>query len=246
MPRARQQKPLYQRGQYRLIEREGRNYEIVWYDPAAKRERSRSTGTRDVRAAKEELDAFYLERERGHSLCPTCRRPWDDNRRFMLVQSMVDYATARQGRASHDAILASLKHVHAFLEKTGQTGIACEDIDQDWIEAFEEWAIEVPVAIPTKADQPQRYRDRAASTVNNSVLYLAAAINFSHGRRDTLHAAAFRPKQPDEVNRTPTYRADIDTLSAMFEYALRYPEKRRTLLNFLRLGITLIRPEHAL
>lgn len=246
MPRAKHGKPLYQRGQYRLIERPGRNHEIVWYDPTAKRERSRSAGSRDLRIAKDALDRLYLQRERGQAVCETCGRPWEDNRRFMLVQSMIDYDTARQGRASYDAIHAGLKHVHRYLEATGQTAIACEDIDQDWIEGFEEWAMEVPVAVPTKSGEPQRYRDRAPATVNNSVLFLAAAVNFSHKRRDTLFAAGFKPRQPEEVNRTPTYRVGLDKIAEMFDYALRYPVKRRTLLNFLRLSITLVRPEHAL
>ena len=88
-------------------------------------------------------------------------------------------------------------------------------------------------------------RDRAPGTVNNSVLQLAAAVNFSHKRKDTLFPAAFRPKRPEEVNRTPTYRASIPMLAKMFEYAM--VPRREALLNFLRAGIvTLIRPEHSL
>lgn len=242
MPRQKSAKPLYQRGAYTLIKRPGRaNHDIVWYDASARRQRSRSTGSGDMGQSKEALDRLYLQRERGQAVCPTCSRPWEDQRRFLLVQSMMDYDTARQPKPSHDAIRASLGHVHGYLESTGQTGIACEAVDQDWIESFWEWASEVPVISPNGSE-----RERAPATVNNSVLYLAAAVNFSHRRRDTLYPASFKPRKPEDVNRTPTYRVGIEGLAEMFTYALRYPEKRKALLNFLRASVvTLIRPEHA-
>lgn len=242
MPRPKSTKPLYQRGKYQLVKRGDRaNYDIIWYDPAAGRQRSRSTGSGEMGQSKEALDHLYLQRERGQAVCPTCNRPWEEQRRFLLVQSMMDYDTARRTRPSYGAITASLGHVHAYLEATGQPDVACEDIDQDWIAGFEEWAIEVPVIGPSGIQ-----RERAPATVNNSVLYLAAALNFSHRRKDTLFPAAFKPRQPGDVNRTPTYRADLPTIARMFDYALRYPEKRRSLLNFLRISVaTLIRPEHA-
>lgn len=242
MPRSKSAKPLYQRGQYELIKRLDRaNYDIIWYDPTAGRQRSRSTGSGDLGQAKEALDRLYLQRERGQAVCPTCNRPWEDQRRFLLVQAMIDYDTARRSRPSYPAINASLGHVHSYLETTAQTGVACEDIDQDWIESFEEWAREVPVISPAGHE-----RERAPATVNNSVLYLAAAVNFSHGRKDTLFPAAFKPRKPEEVNRTPTFRVGADKLAEMFDYSLLYPVKRRSLLNFLRASVvTLIRPEHA-
>lgn len=242
MPRPKSAKPLYTRGPYELHRRAGReNLEIVWYDASARRQRSRSAGSGDVREAKEALDRLYLQRERGQSVCPTCNRPWEDQRSFLLVQSMMDYSASRQSRPSHPAILASLGHVHAYLEATGQTAIGCEGVDREWIEAFWEWAMDVPVISPAGHE-----RERAPATVNNSVLYLAAAVNFSHRRRDTLYPAAFKAKKPEDVNRTPTYRVGVGGLARMFGYAMKYPEKRRALLNFLRASVvTLIRPEHA-
>src|SRR5690349_14207522 len=134
MPRTRSAKPLYQRGPYELVKRADRaNHDIVWYDAAAGRQRSRSTGSGDLGESKEALDRLYLQRERGQAVCPTCNRPWEDQRRFLLVQSMIDYDTARRSRPSYPAINASLGHVHAYLAATAQTGVACEDIDRDWI-----------------------------------------------------------------------------------------------------------------
>lgn len=242
MPSPRSTDPVYVRGPYRLIKRPDRtNYDIVWYDAAAGRDRSRSTGERDLGPAKDELDAHYLAREKGQAVCPTCHRPWDDKRRFFVIQSMLDYDLARRSKPSYDAIKARLGHIHAYLAETGQTALACEDIDPEWIENFWDWAIEIPVLRPTG-----ELHERAPGTVNNSVLQLAAAINYSHQRKDTLFPAAFKAKQPNEVNRTPTYRSDIAELARMFDYALRYPEKRKNLLHFLRISVaTLVRPEHA-
>lgn len=242
MPRSRPSKSLYQRGRYQLHKRPDRaNYDIIWYDAAAGRQRGRSAGTGDLDAAKEALDRLYLQSERGQAVCPTCNRPWDEKRRFALVQAMMDYDLSRQGRPSYPAIHASLGHVHAYLEETGQTRIACEDVSQDWIERFEAWARKVPVVSPAG-----NFRARAAATVNNAVIYLAAAINAAHARRDTLFPAAFKPRAAETVNRTPEYRAGVAEIAAMFAYGLEYPVKRLALLNFLRISVvTLIRPEHA-
>lgn len=242
MPRSRPAKPLYQRGRYELHKRPDRsNYDIIWYDAAAGRQRSRSAGTGALDTAKEALDRLYLQQERGQAVCPTCNRPWDEKRRFALVQAMMDYDLSRQGRRSYPSIHASLGHIHAYLEATGQTRIACEDVNQDWIDRFESWARDIPVISPAG-----NVRTRAAATVNNAVIYLAAAVNAAHARRDTLFPAAFKPRPAETVNVTPTYRADVAEIAAMFAYALEYPVKRLALLNFLRLSVvTLIRPEHA-
>lgn len=242
MPRSKPSKPLYQRGPYELHRREGRtNLEILWYDTDAQRQRSRSTGCADVGQAKTELDKLYLERESGQAVCPTCHRPWDEKRRFLLVQSMIDYDTEKRDLPSYPAIHASLGHVHAYLAEKNLTGVSTDEITPKWIADFEKWALKVPVVGPSG-----KLRARAPATVNNSVLYLAAAINASKGRQDILHEAAFKPRKPKDVNRTPTYRGDIDALAAMFAYALEYPLKRRSLLNFLRISVvTLIRPQHA-
>lgn len=242
MPSPRSTEPVYVRGAYRLIKRPDRtNYDILWYDRAAGRDRSRSAGSGDLREAKDALDRFYLQREKGEAVCPTCGRPWEEKRGFLVTQAMVNYDLLKRSAPSYDAINARLAHVHAYIEETGQTALACADVDVEWIDAFWEWAIEIPVLRPSGEE-----RERAPGTVNNSVIQLAAAINLAHRRRDALYPAAFRAKKPQDVNRTPTYRSDIKELAAMFAYALRYREKRKNLLHFLRASVaTLIRPEHA-
>jgi hypothetical protein len=49
---------------------------------------------------------------------------------------------------------------------------------------------------------------------------LAAAINAAFKRKDSLFPAGFTAKKPSEVSRTPSYRADVKTLAAMFRYCV--------------------------
>lgn len=89
---------------------------------------------------------------------------------------------------------------------------------------------------------------------------LAAVVNFAHSRRDTLYSAAFSPKPPSAVDNTPSYRAGINELAAMFRYCLRPERKpedtdkvyanriaqRDSLLRFLRISVaTWCRPDAA-
>jgi len=74
---------------------------------------------------------------------------------------------------------------------------------------------EVPIVSPTGVK-----RERCPGTVEPCVRQLAAVINYAYGRKDTLFPAAFAAKKPEEVSRTPVYRADVKTLAAMFRYCI--------------------------
>lgn len=260
MPKA-DNEGLYSRGKYRLEWDKRRDgslrssfLQIVWYDAEAGRNRSRSTGESEMRAAEEALDAFYLQRERGAAICPTCKRPLDGAGGHLVVTAIADYLAARDARPSISSIKPRLGHVLAWLEETGQNDLACEDVDEDAIEAFREWAIEVPIVEPVSGNS----RVRSPSTVEASVRQLAATVNFAHKRRDTLYPAAFAPKPPSAVDNTPTYRAGVKELAAMFRYCLRPERKpedtdktyarriahRASLLRFLQLSVaTWARPD---
>lgn len=213
---------LYSRGKYRLAyDRKADGslrspfLQIVWYEPAAGRVRQRSTGTEDVEQAENELDALYLKRERGASVCAACGQPLRQGARHLVTTAIADYLVARESRTSFDAMRARLGHVTAYLTETDMLDAACEDVDEDWIEDFREWAIEVPIVSPTG-----KTRERAPGTVEASVRQLAAAINFAHDRKDSLFPAGFAAKSPAEVSRTPAYRADIAMLAKLFRYCV--------------------------
>lgn len=253
---------LYSRGKYRLAYDRRRDgslrtpfLQIVWYDAAARRNRSRSTGTADIAQAENELDALYLKNERGQAVCSTCGQPLRIGARHLLTDTIADYLVAREGRASISSIRPRLAHVTTFLEDTGRLSTACEDVDEDWIDTFRDWAMEVPIVSPTGQE-----RERSPGTVEASVRQLAAAINFAYGRKDTLFPAAFAAKKPEEVSRTPVYRADVKTLAAMFRYCVapeakegdgpdaveRRQRQREQLHRFLQISVaTWARPDAA-
>jgi hypothetical protein len=83
-------------------------------------------------------------------------------------------------------------------------------------------------------------RKRSLSTIENSVIQLAAAINACSG------PLLFKPVQTKELNNTPTHRLSMEQLADAFRYAtdLRFPVKRDGLHRFLMLSVaTAARPD---
>jgi len=137
------------------------------------------------------------------------RRPTPADRRNR------DYLVACGGARQHrlDSSAARARHCPSGRDRPARDRVSrcCEH----WIDSFREWAIEVPIVAPKGA-----VRARAPGTVEASVRQLAAVINYAHNRKDTLFAAAFSAKSPDEVSRTPVHRADLQILAAMFRYCV--------------------------
>lgn len=253
---------LYTRGKYRLAYDRRTDgslrspyLQIVWYDAAARRNRSRSTGTEDIQQAESELDALYLKRERGQAVCAACGQTLRAGARHLLTAAIADYLVAREGRSSINAIRPRLAHVTAYLTETDRLATACEDVDDDWINGFREWVAARPIVSTAGVE-----RERSPGTIEASVRQLAAAVNFAHARKDTLFPAGFTAKAPEEVSRTPAYRADVKTLAAMFRYCVapareaddtdktidRKIRERDQLLRFLRISVaTWARPDAA-
>lgn len=232
MPSTKRTKPLYQRGDFKLYRREGRpNLEIVWYDPVRKRERSTSAGTADVGQGRLALDRKFLE-SAGARHCPTCGREWHGGESPLLAAVIADYLVLGAGKAGAKSARGRLGHVIAYLEDRPDT--RCADVDAHWIEGFRRWLLERPVLSPTG----KLMRPRSIGAVEGCVLQLAAAINATPGQ-----TAQFQAAQPRTVAKSPTYRADVKTLAAMFRYALAEPH-RANLLRYLRMAVaTWARPD---
>jgi hypothetical protein len=249
MPATKRPKPIYQRGDFRLYARAGRNHEIVWYDEAGKRERSISAGTVDDEAASKKLDQEYRARTKGEKFCPTCgERIKRDG--VYVTAAIADYLEVKAGKPSIDAMTTRLGHVLTYLVESGQATAKCAQIDENWVQVFRDWMAPRPIVSSKGAE-----RTRAVSTVENSVLQLAAAINESGGVE-----AQFKAMQPKEVNETPTHREDVPGLTRMFRYCLypagptarspkeieRRKRERSRLLSFLRISVaTMARPDAA-
>jgi hypothetical protein len=246
MPTSKRKKPLYARGNYRLQRRAGRNaLEIIWYDSARKRERSASAGTEDVEQGRAALDRLFLEHTGGQTFCPTCGQRRQTAGVFVTA-AIADYLILVAERASIEAIRARLTYVLNYLVKTDQRMLICESVDDDWVAKFRKWLAKVTIVSPTG-----KMRKRSLSTIENSVLQLAAAINKCGGI-----VARFKAQQPKEVNRTPQHRSGVEQLAAMFRYCVapdvgkqpveRARHDRTNLLAFLQISIaTLARPDAA-
>lgn len=228
MPRTRRPKPLYRRGRFALYAREGRNHEIVWYDEGRKRERSSSAGTVDLEEGKIALDRLYLA-SLG-TVCPTCWRPIEadhDEPRPLVASIIADYLTAHgSGQSSADAIGARLDHVLRYIGQFEDPAVYPEQVTELWIARFREWL----AADPYYVGKAREERFRSPATIENSVIQLQAALNWRKA------PVLFKPTPLKELSRTPEYRADVETLAAMFRYAMKSP-RRASLLAFLRHSI---------
>ena len=233
MPKTRREKPIYQRGSFRLFPRAGRNHEIIWYD--GKRERSRSAGTTDLEEGKLALDNLYVQQHGGVPCCPTCKRPLDQ--RGAPVGVLV--ANYLETKPAGDAVHPRLAHVVDYLEATGRAEDPAESIDEQWVQSFRQWM------------NARQDRIRAPGTIENSLIQLAAALRLGGVN------PAFRPIPTTEVNRSPEYRATIAMMARMFRYCLepgarsakeieRRRRERENLLRFLRASVaTWARPDAA-
>jgi hypothetical protein len=218
MPRAKRQAPLYQRGPYTLDwdrSRDGSlrspNLAVFWYDDERRGNRSASTGTADLQAAKAWLDAFYLERTGGCRVCPACNRQFDHTGSLLVLDAITNYQLLHgDNQESSEAIRSRLAHVVAYVATLRDPRVTCDQVDERWISAFRRWAEKQPIVSPTG-----KVRARSLSTVENSVLQLAAAIRFAK------LMPAFKPRPVKELNNSPQYRSEIDELAAMFRFCVR-------------------------
>lgn len=244
MPRTKRPKPLYQRGNYRLDRRPDRPGLIITrYDPVKKRERVTSAGTSDPEVAQRVLDTLFLEEGGGGgAVCPTCGQPVQGGQGLPVTQVINDYLLAHaEKRTSSDAIGYRLAHVVDYLETLHHIPTT-DQIDGAWVSKFRVWLEKRPIVTPKG-----REKKRSLSTIENSVLQLAAAINWAFSRGDILKPAQFKALQPKDVNRTPTLRAGVPLLIQMFEYASDPVwTRRKYLLRYLQIAVaTWARPDAA-
>lgn len=181
----------------------------------------------------EALDRLYLESQ-GHKICPTCGQHVAQDIQ-LVTAAIADYLVLAVAKPSYGAIANRLGHVVNFVSQENPE-MRCSTVDEPMIAKFRNWMA--------------RQGDYALSTVEASVAQLAAAI-----RATQPVAPRFKPLPLLDLNKSPKYRASIETLAAMFRYALtdtrndkqrengrRMP--RESLLRFIRASVaTLARPD---
>jgi hypothetical protein len=234
VPRRAKAKGIYQRGPYWLDwdkradgSLRSPNLAIFWYDAERGKNRSRSTGTPDDAGGRLALDAYYLERTQGSAFCPTCGQRRHAKGRLTVADALADYLAANHARVEAlKSIRPRLNHVLDYLDSLDRDAF-CDEVNDTWVENMRLWLATRPIVSPKG-----KTRERAISTIENSVLQLAAVINAAHKRGDIPRPAQFKAHSPKEVNRTPAYRASLDDLIRMFRYAVENP-RRQNLHRFL-------------
>jgi hypothetical protein len=147
---------------------------------------------------------------------------------------IADYLILMEGRAGERSARVRLGHVVDYLADKPET--RCADVDERWIQRFRQWLLAKPVIVKHRDKEVRR--ERSIGAVEGSVLQLAAAVNAAPGE-----VARFKAEQAKEVAKTPAYRADVQTLAAMFRFAMTEPH-RLSLLRYLRMAVaTWARPD---
>lgn len=226
MARKKRITTLYQRGKFKLRERRGHNFIIIYYDESQKRERLISTSTKDIEEAKLALDREYLKSE-GRPICPTCQRPWDGEAPAFIADAISDYMLISEGKAGERSARTRLLPVIEYIAKHDPK-INCAQADEKWIQRFRVWR------------RTHRYRGKPISEhhIEGSVMQLAAAINATQPT-----PANFKAQQFMALSRSPEHRSDVAEIAAMFRYAMEY-DIRDNLLRYLRAAVaTWARPD---
>lgn len=202
-----------------------------------------------MRQGREELDRIYLESQ-GQKVCHACGRPFEGHGNQLLTGAIADYLVLAAEKASIAAIRSRLAQVLDYLDAKNLHDISCAQVDQPWVDRYRKWARQQDYAAGKST------RRRSTATVEASIAQLAAAITATQPT-----PALFRPIPLKTLNRTPTFRADVKQLAAMFEWCLRPTAKpgeppispkqraallktRANLLSFLRASVaTWARPD---
>ena len=214
---------------------------IFWYDEAARRGRSVSTGTADVDEARIQLIKKDLE-ESGHgAFCPTCGQRVAADQHYQLCDAIADYLTIKDDKT----LSTRLDHVLDYIETLPRKDWRCAEIGEDWVDSFRAWSAKQPVVFTSGR---VRNEPRALSTTENSVIALAAAINKAAARGKIAEPARFRPIPTKDLNNSPATRLTVAQLAQAFAYAADPVWTRRKALHrFLIAAVaTLGRPDAVL
>lgn len=220
---------VYQRGSFWLDLARGAGGEpisprwyIWWYDAAAGRQRRKSTGTDTVRLACDRLDEHYLA-----TLKPTAA----DQEIYAVSTSMTDYYIEHGSKqTSATAIRSRLKLMSRFLDVEAEAGrlldpFLPEHLDNLFLDRFRAWALADPIVARKKDGKGNwvdgQSRKRQASTVEESIIQLKAAINHAYNNRRIRSSPPLKHKTRAAVTPPRTYRLTVSNLGEMLDFTMR-------------------------
>ena len=220
---------VYQRGEFWLDLDRGAggkpnsaNWYIFWYEPGRGRQRRKSTGTPDVRLACDKLDEHYLAVHRPTSRERDC---------YTVSEAMTDYWLEHGSKqTSAEAIKSRLKLMTRFMDLEADAGrlidpFIPEHLDERFLERFRQWALSDPI-VARKKDKDGNWvagssRQRKASTVEESIIQLKAALAHAFNARRTRYVPPLKHKTRDQVTPQRTYRLSIDGLAELLDYSIK-------------------------
>lgn len=174
---------------------------------------------------------------------------------------MTDYFIEHgQHLPSADPIRARLALFDRFreMEQSAQrlpAPLMPDHIDDNVLNRFRKWGIEDPIIARRKDVQGNwvdgQKRKRAASTVEESVIQLKAALNYAFRNRRVRYVPPLTHKTRDQVTPQRTYRLSVETLGEMLDYTFRgagnykgHAERLMPMRRYLIAAIcTLARPD---
>lgn len=258
---SRHEAPVYRRGKYWLgwdRKRDGSLRSpfltVFWYDTAARRVRSASTGTATEDEAVLSLDRRYLsDSSEAAAFCHACGQPIAQASAYLLTDAIGDYRLEwGDQRASADTIETRLNHVIDFLDAQDVAGgtfgiqtscaIACSSA---FVTNFRTWSHKEPVRWRNKAGEVTVQRKRSPASTEASVAQLIAVLNHA-ANADPARSdkrPIYKPLPPSQVQRTRRTRVGVEELAKMLRYAAEPARRRGSLQRFLVASIcTIARP----
>ncbi|AHE57400.1 tyrosine-type recombinase/integrase [Sphingomonas sanxanigenens] len=144
---------------------------------------------------------------------------------------MTDYWVEHgSAQASADAIRARLKLMTRFMDREAEAGrlvdpFLPEHLDDRFLERFRSWAIADPIVARKKDDSGNwidgTSRPRSASTVEESVIQLKAALSHAFNARRTRYVPPLKHKTRDQVTAQRSYRLSVDGIAELLDFTMR-------------------------
>ena len=255
--------PLYRRGKYWLgWDRKADDslrspyLQIFWYDPAAGRERSTSTGTSIEEHAVLALDRRYLsDTDEAPAFCHACGQSLAQAEAYLLTDAIADYRLEwGDTRTSADTIEGRLKHVLDFLDAEeargaeGRFGIAtscaaaCASV---FVTALRAWSRLQPVVWRNGAGDVTKSKPRSPSSTEAAIAQVIAVLNHAANAEPPRSdkRPVYRPLPASQVQRKRRTRIGIEELAQIAAYAAEPGRQRGSLHAFLVASIcTIARP----
>lgn len=219
---------VYQRGPFWLDLARGKGgcpisdrWYIFWYNADTGHQRRKTTGTSNVRAASDILDAHYLANHHPSA---------GEQDAYSVGDAMGDYWIEHgQNLPSAAGIKARLALMQRFLDAEVDAGrlkdpILPDHFDDRLLARFRTWAIKAPIVARKKDAEGNwidgKSRPRTVSTVEESVIQIKAALNYAFKARRTRYVPPLQHKTRDQVTPERTYRLSIDALGELLDYTL--------------------------